>query len=83
MSLALFLTAWLLLITAFGVWFHRAVTRTQRPARKRSRFDIGRLADRHPWLVWLTGAIIAAAWLAHNANAHDSESSPTYLEGAA
>ncbi|MGF6697649.1 hypothetical protein OKW38_002261 [Paraburkholderia sp. MM5496-R1] len=85
MRLALFFAAWFLLGVAFCVWHHRAIGRHRRAplARARSRLDVGRLADRHPWLVWLTAAVITAAWLAHNASAQDSESPTRHSEGTA
>ncbi|VVD29200.1 protein of unknown function [Paraburkholderia dioscoreae] len=76
MQILLFLAAWTLLAVVICVWHHRAV-KQHCPVRRvrftRARWDIGRIADRHPWIVWLTAIAIATAWLAHNGVCADAE----------
>jgi hypothetical protein len=77
MSVALFSAGWALLIAVIVVWHHRVLKPLRKPRQappSRSRWDLGRIVDRHPWIVWLTAIALLAAWLAHNSVTAETES---------
>jgi len=71
MTLIFWLVVCIALTVAFCVWQHHAVARQLRLPRRRRACDIGRIADRHPWVIWLVAAALLAAWLAHNSTTSD------------